>query len=48
MSSDLAFWRVVPRPCPHDLAGHPHQHLSEFLACLEANGNPGFDLVREG
>lgn len=38
---------IRARPCRHDLAGKPHEHLSEIYRCIERNGNPGIQLVEE-
>ena len=40
MGEDLKVFTLRPRPC-----GHTHAHLSEVLACIEANGNPGLEVA---
>lgn len=45
MMGPIGFFELKPNPCPHDLKGTPHSRMSEMLACLEENGNPGFQIT---
>lgn len=42
----LTIWDMEPQPCVHELRGEPpHASLSQWYACVLANGNPGFRLT---
>lgn len=43
----LRAFRLVPLPCEHEIAGHPHATPKELRECILKNGPPKVDYVEE-